>query len=691
MKIRYVLPAAVLGLTVLLLGSSGSTLRDAVADRAAADAFLEINRTAELLLDVAGTWAIERGMTNGSLNTADPIAAQRRDEITRQRTGADTNFQSALDRLRGHNELAASLTEATRRYEALKAQRTAADVALAKPKAERAADAVQKWAPTATAAITAVQRLRLALESQARSPRDTLVLLVQLRHLSSEMAEYAGRERAAFAAIVTNGQSMTSENVRTVSDFRGHVELAWDMIQGVRDRADLPAALKAAIGTVEQSYFRDYGALREQLFQAGVTGHYPIDGPTYFGRATTAINTVLALSHEMGSAARAIAEDTSARSTLDMMVDLAVFAIGLAVAAFSLWVVFRRVVRAVTDMTASMGRLAQGDLEVDIAGADRRDEIGAMAQAVAVFKQNALEVKRLETEQKEAEVRAQTEKRAALHRLADEFEASIKGVAGGVASAAEEMRSTAASMSAIAEQASRQALAVSSASEEASTNVQTVASAAEELTASIGEISRQVSQAATISNRAVDDAQRTDEIVRGLAEAAVKIGTVVKLINDIASQTNLLALNATIEAARAGDAGKGFAVVAGEVKTLASQTANATGEIDTQIREIQASTQRAVDSIVAIGGTIGEISRISTAIASAVEQQGAATGEIARNVQQAAAGTAEVSRNVTGVTEAANEAGNAATGVLGAAAELSKQSAALNDQVGRFLDDIRTA
>jgi methyl-accepting chemotaxis protein len=253
------------------------------------------------------------------------------------------------------------------------------------------------------------------------------------------------------------------------------------------------------------------------------------------------------------------------------------------------------------------------------------------------------------------------------------------------------MRSTAESMSSVAEQASRQALAVSSASEQASSNVQTVATAAEELSASIGEISRQVMHAATISSRAVEDAQRTDETMRGLVEAATRIGDVVKLINDIASQTNLLALNATIEAARAGDAGKGFAVVATEVKTLASQTADATGEIDAQIREIQASTRRAVDSIAGIGGTIGEISRISTAIASAIEQQGAATNEIARNVQQAAAGTAEVSRNVSGVTEAAGETGNAATEVLGAASELSRQSAALHDRVEHFLAGIRVA
>jgi methyl-accepting chemotaxis protein len=691
MKIRYVLPACVLGLTVLLLGTSGSALREAIATRSAADSFLEINRTAEHLLDTAAAWAIERGMTNGALNAPDAIAAQRRDAIARQRTKADATFQAALARLRAAPALAAPLGEAIQAFDALKAQRAVADGALARPKAERPGEAIQKWAPTITAAISAVQHLRLAMESQSRSPRDTLVLLVQLRHLSSEMAEYAGRERAAFAGIIAAGQPMGADNVRVISDFRGHVMLAWDVIQGARSRADVPGPLKAAIATVEQTYLRDYGALREQLFAGGAAGKYPLEAPAYFERATAAINTILAQSHEMGVAAGALAEDTSAESTLGMVVDLALFALGLAAGGFSLWLVFHRVVRALTGMTASMGRLAAGDLDTEIVGAGRRDEIGAMAQAVAVFKHNALEMKRLEAEQKALEARAEADKRAAMRRLADDFEAGIKGVVGGVSSAAEEMRATAQSMSAIAEEASRQALAVSSASEQASSNVQTVASAAEELSASIGEISRQVAQSATISSRAVEDAQRTDATMRSLADAAVKIGDVVKLINDIASQTNLLALNATIEAARAGEAGKGFAVVASEVKTLASQTANATGEIDAQIREIQASTQRAVDSIVAIGGTIGEISRISTAIASAVEQQGAATSEIARNVQQAAAGTAEVSRNVTGVTNAASETGNAATGVLGAAADLAKQSSALSAEVERFLVGIRAA
>ncbi len=273
----------------------------------------------------------------------------------------------------------------------------------------------------------------------------------------------------------------------------------------------------------------------------------------------------------------------------------------------------------------------------------------------------------------------------------EEFGGKSKTALGAVAGAANQVQSTANTLSGNAQQTSAQSTAVAAASEQASANVQTVASATEELSSSVMEIGRQVAESAKIAGQAVDQANQTNTTVQSLAAAAEKIGTVVKLIQDIASQTNLLALNATIEAARAGDAGKGFAVVAAEVKNLANQTAKATEEIGQQIAEIQGATKELVGAIQEIATTITSINQIATMIAAAVEQQGAATKEIARNVQEAAKGTQEVSSNISGVNKAANETGEMASGLLSAAGELTRQSEGLRSEVEGFFATIRAA
>jgi methyl-accepting chemotaxis protein len=363
---------------------------------------------------------------------------------------------------------------------------------------------------------------------------------------------------------------------------------------------------------------------------------------------------------------------------------------GLAVSGVVVYLTTRSIVPPLQSMTNVMGKLAGGELTIDIPATQRRDEVGHIAKAVLVFKENMIKArdaaKREAEEQKAREVRAQK-----IDGLTRDFDSDVSLVVKTVASATTEMQATASSMTATAEETSRQATAVAAAAEQASTNVQTVASASEELSSSITEISRQVSESARIAAQAVQEADHTNTTVQGLADAAQKIGDVVKLINDIAGQTNLLALNATIEAARAGDAGKGFAVVASEVKSLANQTAKATEDIATQINAIQSATQNAVGAIQGIGKTIGAISQIATTIASAVEEQGAATQEIARNVQQAASGTTEVTSNISGVNQAAAETGTAATQVLASASELSQQSETLRGQVEKFLAAVKAA
>jgi methyl-accepting chemotaxis protein len=346
--------------------------------------------------------------------------------------------------------------------------------------------------------------------------------------------------------------------------------------------------------------------------------------------------------------------------------------------------------RPISAMTEAMRRLAKRDMAAEIAGVGRKDEIGTMAEAVKVFKDNMIEADRLSAAQ-EAERAVKEKRAAALELLTQSFEMKIGQLVSLLSTSATEMQAASQSMSSMAGDTSERSGTVAAAAVEASSNVETVASATEELSASVNEITRQVAQSAKIAGKAVADAKRTDATVQTLAAGAQKIGEVVTLIQQIASQTNLLALNATIEAARAGEAGKGFAVVASEVKSLANQTAKATEEIAGQVEQIRAATGEAVVAIRGIGEVINEINGIASAIATAVEQQGATTKEIARNVQQAAAGAKEVTRNIASVKESSTASGNAAAQVLSAASDVSKQAEGLSSEVNSFIAEVKAA
>lgn len=369
----------------------------------------------------------------------------------------------------------------------------------------------------------------------------------------------------------------------------------------------------------------------------------------------------------------------------------AVIAVLMLISIAIAWAITRSVVKPLTSLKDRMSSLSAGELDAPVAYAGRSDEIGEMARTVQVFRDAMTETNRLREQQAAVEQRQVRQRKVDMNRLADQFESEVGEIINLVSTAAGQLEASSGTLSKTADTVETVSQRASNASGQASANVHSVAAASEELASSVGEISRQVEASARIAGEAVEQAQKTDVRISQLSQAASRIGDVVDLIQTIAGQTNLLALNATIEAARAGEAGRGFAVVASEVKTLAEQTAKATGEIGQQIADIQSATRDSVTAIKEIGATIGRISEISSAIASAVEEQGAATQEISRNVQRAAEGTTQVAADISDVQRGASETGAASSQVLSAAQSLSHESERLKQEVGKFMASVRAA
>jgi len=535
----------------------------------------------------------------------------------------------------------------------------------------------------------------------------TLISTSLRYHLESDMMHDA--LRGDVLSALRAGQVGSADDQQAVrDDLKDHAETIRDRVS-LNNALPLPKSISDALTEVGPA-LTSYIESAEQIVGLALSKSPEAEAqlPAFYEAFGVLEDRMEAVSDLIeGAVGETEKAGANAASTAVMAILISLIA-AIAVLVVFVWAVSRQITVPLGGMTNAMKVLAGGDTSIDVPSIERRDEIGAIAHAVQVFKDNAIEKVRFETEEENARTErerlaaADHEREAAsvaerqarsetISNLTSSFGDTVEEVLNMVDKQSSDMETSAQSMTEIAKQTLAESVTVTSAAESASASVQTVASAAEQLTASIGEISRQVTHSADISGQAVTAADKTNVTIQELATSAQSIGEVVELINDIANQTNLLALNATIEAARAGDAGKGFAVVASEVKNLASQTAQATEDISAQIGSIQGTTQEAVSAIEGISKTITEMNEIATTIAAAVEEQGAATGDISRNVQDAATGTQNVSSSIGTVKAGSEQTGEASGNLLTVSRELSERFQSLRSDVEEFLTDIKAA
>jgi methyl-accepting chemotaxis protein len=562
---------------------------------------------------------------------------------------------------------------------------------MSKPKASRRAALPKEYMETTGALLVTLDKLSAALAAAVNHQDPVIDQLLAIKQIAWLLRNTAGEASLTVSNAITAGQVAPETHLKYVKSVGG-AEIAWNALELAASGMQLPPTLSTAMAATRTAYFEpDYLALRDRLMTTLMAGgKLELTAnqwtPMTVGRLSSAVKVAEAA---LDAAKDQIAMQHSAAQR-SLVLQLMLLAAAFALTFGAMLAVTRRVIKPLHNMRDAMLKVAAGDLTVDTGYTARKDEIGALAGALETFKQQAADKVRIEAQERERNAGAMARQKA-IEGYVGEFESMVRQTLDQLGDASGQMRTTSTELSSVSRQTNERVQVAEKASGEASMSVDSVAAASEELSASINDISQQAAHAAGIASRAVSQARETDGTVQGLAKSAGRIGEVVGLINTIAAQTNLLALNATIEAARAGEAGRGFAVVASEVKSLASQTAKATEEISEQISDIQKVAGEAIDAIKGIGSIIGEVNEVATAIAAAVQEQGAATQEITRSTQYAAQGTRNVSENIMGVKADADKSAAAADDVRHASQTLETQSQQLGNQVTQFLGKIRAA
>jgi len=628
----------------------------------------------------------ERGATSVALD-GDPANRKSLDEA---RAKADRAFEAALALSQG--SVLPEIAEIGRALADERAEigrwRSEADALGGGPADQIAAfrrryfSAMYEMLNRAARLTATLERRLVVLDADVASP-------ASLAGTAWALRDQAGRFSTQHIAAISTGKPISPAALRELHLSQGRVVQLWEQLRDRAGAPDSPAALREAVGKVEAGFFTPFQPLSDRVLKSALAdGSYDITPAEWRRQTAPMLQSIMGVRDAaIGEASRVATTNRDQALHLLLLLGLLLTA-AVAILAGAVVGIQRRIVTPLSLLTTTIDSFAAGERDFTVPHATRTDEIGRMAKAIEVLRANARDADD-HARQETAAAEGRDRRRVQIETVTNRFVESIHTVVEGVAGATEGLRRATATLTTTSATTTEQSGVVANAADHASSNVQTVAAAAEELSHSIQEISRRVAETAAAMDGAVRQAEDTNATVRGLAEAARRIGDVVSLITDIAAQTNLLALNATIEAARAGDAGKGFAVVANEVKSLANQTARATEEIQAQVTAIQAETERAVSAIGGIGTTITTVNQYTIGIASAVEQQGAATSEIARNVQQAAAGTAEVSHSIGRVLEAERATAHAASELSHLADRLKGESERLKGEVGDFVTGVK--
>ncbi|UTW55644.1 methyl-accepting chemotaxis protein [Kordiimonas sp. SCSIO 12610] len=713
-------------LTLIIMTMTAVQISDALKKSEAADRSLAINSTIDELTQLKNSVALERTAVStayGFESAAPPSFINTVENNRRSANGAYTAVLQSitvLGEFTGSGDKLREFRAAFKAYDEI-GPKLLQEIRLSSDDRELRA---RKALTPLNDLIDKAADLRGAIENGFDLGNSKLYSITQLKQKLWLMTEYAAQESAAIGTNIAGNQAMDPFKLQAISRYGGFVASAWSQAKSIVASEWINPEIKAQVAAIETSFFEEFVETKDEIYAAGEVEDdeepdYELTAETWIETAAAAASPIQKMGDLADKLGRELNEEAVASASTSLTTAILILVAVLVIAAGAIFIVLSRVTKPINAISDTMIVLADGNLEVEVPYGDRTDEVGTMAGSVQIFKENALERRRLEAEQREREeaererkaeeerlareaeeerrVReeqqaeeARKERRQAMLDLADKFEASVMEVVESVGQSASDMEHAATGLTQTADDTSKQSEIVSMAAQQASGNAQMVASAAEELSASVREITGQTNQSSAAARNAVTRTEEAGKDIAELVSAAQKIGDVVNLINDIAEQTNLLALNATIEAARAGDAGKGFAVVASEVKSLANQTANATQEISDQVSGMQTATNTAVEAIDQIKSIIGEIDSTAVSIASAVEEQDASTQEIARNVAEVSTGTEEVTSNINEVSTGASSTGAAATQVLSAAQLLTQQSNDLRGQVENFLDTIRS-